>query len=137
MKRIVITTHGRLCEGLLDTLSMFTSDLERVSAISLTTAGMDDYEQRLRELLDSYADDELLVLVDILGGSPFQTVMRYKLEQNANIEIVHGVNFPMCLEATLGIDGCSISELATKCVNTGKTAIEHAIVNKNIDVDDE
>ncbi len=137
MKRIVIVTHGKLCEGLLDTLQMFVGDTHLVTAIGLDGRGSENFTERLATYFEDNSGAEFLVLADIFGGTPFQTAMKLKLEKNLQMEIGYGVNFPMCLEATLGLETLPLAELAAKCVETGKSAIDVANLNINISDDDE
>lgn len=132
MKKILITTHGKLCEGLLDALSMFTQNLDNVIAVGLTTDGTEHYEAEIMNAINSFGTVDILVLTDIFGGTPFQTVLKQKLEINQKLEIVYGVNFPMCLEAVLSCEACSLEELAQKCVQTGKDAIDQAVIKNNL-----
>lgn len=90
---ILITTHGRLCEGILDSLKMLYGKVENVEAVSLKE-GMDpkEYEAILREKIDSYQGDVIL-LVDFSGGTPFNTIM--KISRDRELYAVAGVNMPM------------------------------------------
>lgn len=119
--KVILTSHGELCQGMLNTLEMFTST-DSVYAISLGSGGIAEFEQKLAETLAE--DEEFLVLTDIEGGSPYQTVLRYKLEHNISLEIVSGINLPMAIEAVLGAKRNTVSELAQKVTTTAIESIK-------------
>lgn len=119
--KVILTSHGELCQGMLNTLEMFTST-DSVYAISLGSGGVVEFEKKLAETLS--ADEEYLVLTDIEGGSPYQTVLRYKLEHNISLEIVSGLNLPMAIEAVIGAELNTVSELAQKVTATAIESIK-------------
>ncbi len=120
--KIILTSHGELCQGMLNTLEMFTS-IDSVYAISLGSGGVVEFENKLDEILS--VDEEYLVLTDIEGGSPYQTVIRYRLEHNIQLEIVSGINLPMAIEAVLGCELHTLSELAQKVTATAISSIKY------------
>lgn len=132
--RIILTSHGEFCQGLLQTLSMFVST-EGVIAISLDESGVEEYEKKLNEALNT--EDEYLILTDIAGGSPYQTAVKYKLEHNKTIEILSGLNLPMAVEAVIGKELHTPSQLAEKCIATGTESIGKFELQTDINEDDE
>lgn len=132
--KVILTSHGELCQGMLNTLEMFTST-DSVYAISLGSGGVVEFEKKLAETLS--ADEEYLVLTDIEGGSPYQTVLRYKLEHNISLEIVSGINLPMAIEAVLGAELNTVSELAQKVTATAIESIKRLEMTQLENSDDE
>ena len=44
---ILLVSHGKLCEGVLDAFSMLVSGCKNISALSLTESGVGDFRVRL------------------------------------------------------------------------------------------
>ena len=79
MKQLILVSHGSFAEGLKTSLAMFAGDkIDQVTAVGLKDgANVDDlateFSKRLEENnIDS--ETELIVLADIIGGSPLTTV---------------------------------------------------------------
>ena len=76
MKYLILVSHGGLAEGLKTSLAMFAGDkLDQVIAVGLKEGkSVDDFAVDFRESISGLtADDSVLVLADIVGGSPLTT----------------------------------------------------------------
>jgi len=117
---ILVVSHGRLCEEIISSAEMLVGTLKDVHAICLMP-GMDpsqyrtDIEEHLKQ-----APAGSLVLVDIFGGTPFNTVV--SLSQQYEIGIVTGVNMTMLIEADNVRQTCSGPELAAEVRERGADA---------------
>lgn len=134
MIKIIIATHGELCNGLLNSLSMFAT-FDEVETISLDERGVEVFKENFKSLL--IRDDNYLVLTDIAGGTPFNTAFEYKLESQKKIEVLSGVNLPMAIEAVLGRELNDLQALSERCVATANASITHAKIKNGTDSDDE
>lgn len=125
MLDIIILTHGDLAKGFSHSCNMITG--QKLNYIGLYEDGIGKFEEKVYKLLDELLKikDGVLVLCDIRGGSPFNTALRYKLEKNAKIEVVIGVNLPMILSCLDEIEGdITLQELANIAVENGKLEVE-------------
>lgn len=132
--KIILTSHGDLCQGMLSTLKMFAS-VDEVCAVSLDDRGIESFSERFTQLVDT--SDECLIITDIEGGSPYQTALRLKLENDKKIEILSGMNLPMVIEAVLGVNYNTIEQLRDKALDSGKQGINTFVNKVNINEDDE
>jgi len=86
MKYLILVSHGKFSEGLKDALGMFVGDnMDSVRAIGLQS-GEDTkvLATRFKKLVSELTDDaELVVLGDIMGGSPLTTITNV-LNQEGN-----------------------------------------------------
>ena len=76
MKYLILVSHGGLAEGLKTSLAMFAGDkMNQVIAVGLKEGkSVDDFAVDFRESISELtADDSVLVLADIVGGSPLTT----------------------------------------------------------------
>lgn len=127
MKGIVIVTHGRLSEYLLESASMFVTNTAAVQPISFVPGqGVEDLITSLREALDQLgAVEGVLALVDLPGGSPARAAGTIFSEEKTRVplEVVSGVNLPMLVEVLMLRDSMELSELADYAVEAGNGGI--------------
>jgi mannose/fructose-specific phosphotransferase system component IIA len=94
---ILILTHGNLGDELIRSASMIFGNLDGVRALCLQEGDDPDlYKIRLEETLDEMPEDSL-VMVDLFGGTPSNSLMRVALERD--VLAVSGANMPMLIEA--------------------------------------
>ncbi|HTN52190.1 MAG TPA: PTS sugar transporter subunit IIA [Anaeromyxobacter sp.] len=116
MVGLVVATHGRLAEELLQTAQGIVGPLERCQAVSIGSGmSMDDARARLAEAVRAVDGGEgVLVLTDMFGGTPANLALTFLDEK---LEVVTGVNLPMVLKlATARAEHptlASIAELVT------------------------
>lgn len=124
MKGIILASHGRLAEGMLDTLQIFSDGAKQVKALCLM-AGDDvaEFVNRLKEAIDSVdTGDGVVVFCDLLFGSPCNCSARLLNDpQYADkITVVTGMNLPMIMEyESARASGMEIEEV----IETGKSGI--------------
>ena len=124
MVGVLILTHGGLAPELLEAARVISGNLEAFEALSL--AWSDGYEQAHRKVGDvlRHLDQGqgILVLTDILGGTPFNVAMAFR--EPGRIEVVSGVNLPMVvrLGCLLG-DPMALSELTGWIREKGRSSI--------------
>lgn len=135
---ILIATHGGLCDGLLDAFHMFAADVSQVNAIGLTDTGIDDFRKRLTAgVEESLAKGDVLILTDLLGGSPYNESYALFLRNPEHIRLVAGVNFPMLMEAgVLAMSSDDLEGVAAAAVAAGAAGIVAAAVPEDEADDD-
>ncbi|RLE57825.1 MAG: PTS mannose transporter subunit IIAB [Thermoprotei archaeon] len=127
MTGVVIVSHGRFVDGILDSVRMLLGSdvLNKVTSVVLTE--MDSVEglvQRVKEAIEKVRDENgVLVLVDLFGGTPSRAAAMIVIE-NPNVEVVAGLNLPMLLQVLLNLDKPA-NELAKLAVEAGREGIIH------------
>lgn len=97
---ILLVSHGKLCEGVLDAYSMLVSGFENISALSLTESGVGDFRASLEsKVAELTAGGDLLILADLKGGTPYNESYVCFLRNPEHIRLAAGLNLPMVLEA--------------------------------------
>jgi len=93
MVGMLIVTHGRLGEGLLDAMQMIAGPQEKVDFVSLKEGdSIDELKERILSAVKMLDDGSgVLVFVDMFGASP-SNAAAYLL--NENVEVITGVNCP-------------------------------------------
>lgn len=123
--KIVLTTHGDLAEGLLDSYRMIAGNTDNIIPINLTDDGIGVFSKKLRTTLDNLIDKEkVLILCDLKGGTPYNESLKYQLENEGTVEIVTGVNLPMLMETALSIEHSDLKTLKELAMNSGISAIQ-------------
>lgn len=102
--KVMVVTHGTLAYALRDTMEMFFGE----SAQEIATFGLrpDDSPADLRAAVHdaleiNYSDDGVLVFVDMISGTPFNTVamtLEDFVVDHPHVECVAGVNLPILIE---------------------------------------
>ena len=95
---MVLVTHGRLAEELIAALEHVVGPQPNI--ISICIGPDDDMEQRRQEILESASKadegDGVVLLTDMFGGTPSNLAI--SVMDNANVEIIAGVNLPMLIK---------------------------------------
>jgi PTS system mannose-specific IIA component len=124
MIHIIVVSHGRLAEELVNSAAMIVGEIKDVESLCLfPDDSADSFRQKLDKLVNGLKDQEVLFLVDLHSGTPGNLAAGYL--QNTNIECVTGVNLPMLLEAVFLRERVSASELAKKLVDIGAGSIKN------------
>ena len=123
MVGIVLASHGKMCEGMLDSASLFFGDnIEQLVACPLfPDEGPDDYDLKLQKAIqDVDTGDGVIVMVDLFGGTPSNRSI-YVISDK--VKVITGMNFTMLLEllgARMGFDEVDVHAL----METGKEGIK-------------
>jgi Phosphotransferase system, mannose/fructose/N-acetylgalactosamine-specific component IIB len=98
---IILASHGKFADGILQSGSMIFGDQDNVeSVILLPNEGPDDIRLKMENAIGRMDNkDEILFLVDMWGGTPFNQANKLVTENGGKWAIVTGLNLPMLIEA--------------------------------------
>ena len=119
---IVVVTHGRLAEELVNAARAIVGDIPRIGAASI---GWADDPSVAKEAIERALDEAgggqagTLILTDMFGGTPTNVSLPFL---SPKVEIVTGVNLPMIIKLTSLREG-DLLEVARAVRNQGKDAI--------------
>ena len=100
MVGIIIASHGEFAAGIKQSGTMIFGEQEKVeSVVFLPSEGPDDLQRKLQEAIAKVDSEEILFLVDLWGGSPFNQANKLFEEAPEKRAIVAGLNLPMLIEA--------------------------------------
>ncbi len=117
---IIVISHGALATSLLETLKLVMGAAERVEAFGLSPEeSVESLEARVEESVGRLdpSGAGTLVLVDMLGGTPFNVAMR--LAARRNLRVVTGVSLPMIFKALTVREGDDNLDEATAEIQRG------------------
>lgn len=141
MNYLVLVSHGGLAEGLRTSLAMFAGDkIDQVLAFGLKEGeSTDDFGLRLEQELEILQkSDSVVVLADIVGGSPLTTLAsalatRGKLEGTT---IMGGMNLTMALTTVVMKDMLSGKALVQTVLAESAEALQEFEIARVADDDD-
>ncbi|MFI3172436.1 MAG: PTS sugar transporter subunit IIA [Eubacteriales bacterium] len=118
---ILVATHGTFAEGLINAVELIAGKQEKVMGIGLNHGdSIEGYEEKMVSAIQALDDgDGVLVLVDILGGSPSNCAIKCMRLEN-NIKALTAANMPMLVEATMIREVMTLEELSDICMATGQ-----------------
>lgn len=107
---ILVVSHGKFAEGLLDSCQMLLGKFIGVKSIEFSkTMGVDELTEIIQEYLNEQ-DKEVLAFTDLKGGTPFN-VVSVLTKDNDGVKVVYGMNLPSVIEAISLKDTISLSEV--------------------------
>lgn len=99
MIRFVFASHGRMAEGLRDTIAFLTSTEEGLYSISAYTTPDYDIQKEVDALFTSFdKDDTVIIMTDIMQGSVNQKFYPYLGEK---VHLISGINVPAAMTLVL------------------------------------
>lgn len=128
MVGIILASHGGFAEGIFQSAEMIFGKQENlVPCILKPDEGPDDIKAKMKKAIAGFDNqDEVLFLIDLWGGTPFNQANNLAKEHNGDDwAIVTGMNLPMVIEA-LGQRMASdkVREIATAIVKPGRDGIK-------------
>lgn len=127
MVNLIIASHGDFAKGILMSGSMIFGEQENVEVVTfLPNEGPDDLDKHFQEALAKFNnDDQVLFLVDLWGGSPFNRASLIQKQNPEKMAIVAGLNLPMLIEAYAGrLSQDTATGLATYLVSVAKDGVK-------------
>ncbi|MBX4260653.1 mannose/fructose/sorbose PTS transporter subunit IIA [Clostridium estertheticum] len=127
MVGIILASHGEFAKGILQSGAMIFGEQENVQAVTLMPSeGPDDLKAKMKDAIASFDNqDQVLILVDLWGGTPFNQANSLFEEHKDKWAIVAGMNLPMVIEAYSSRSSMeSAQEIATFILNSAKEGIK-------------
>lgn len=126
MVGIIIATHGKFAEGIHHSGSMIFGDQEQVAIANIMPEeGPEDIRQKMEEAIAAFDTEEILFLVDLWGGTPFNQASQLVEEKSDTRALVAGLNLPMLIEvyaSRMSMD--TAQEIATHVIEAGHDGVK-------------
>ena len=136
-----MVSHGEFAPGLHSAVKMMTGDREDVLSTSLKDGmSADEFASNFEALVkDIKADDQVILLADILSGSPFTNALNV-LDQKGmlpNTLVIAGMNMPLAITAVLMKDNFEdLDVLKETLLSEGRSGLTDFVVNQEEDEED-
>ena len=117
---IVVVTHGRLAEELLNAARTIVGEIPGIVAVSMGWSDdVGSARDQVERAIGEAGGEDTLLLTDMFGGTPTNLSLPFL---SPRVEIVTGVNLPMLIKLTSLRDG-KLAEVARLIRDQGKDAI--------------
>lgn len=130
---MLLVSHGRMAEGMLDSLELIMGKPDYMDSVSLVAG--EDFEllkqqvmQEIRRLNDG---DGVLVFVDLFGASPYNAAQYVSMQlqkEGIPVRIVTGMNLAMVLESAALRTSLGLDALVETAKASGKDGIQEPIL---------
>jgi len=134
MKGIVVASHGKMAEGILDSSKLFFGEQEQFIALCINSGESSDefYELIKSGIRKVDSGDGVIFICDILFGTPCNCAVRLMDEFKDNLDIIAGVNLPMILHILANREPgkCNIEEICQQGIEgikNIKTILENEV----------
>lgn len=141
MKYLLLISHGEFSIGLKTSLAMFAGDkMDQVIAVGLKDGTTVDYfEKEFRESVSCLtAEDSVVVLADIVGGSPLTTACKV-LDELGKLEdaiILSGMNLPMAITSAVMKDMLDGENFVNAVLSEAQSALQEFKITLGNEDDD-
>ncbi|WP_196591446.1 PTS sugar transporter subunit IIA [Pectinatus frisingensis] len=122
---LLLVSHGNLCEYMLKSTAMIVGNIEQACAVPLNPGETpQNYENRVRKAIaDLDTGEGIIALVDVLGGTPYNTVG--SLSRECKLQIITGMNMPMTVYFTMERNnGHLVEKLMNSACEAAKSGIK-------------
>lgn len=141
MRYLLLVSHGTFAPGLHSVLKMLVGDRDDVLSTSLEDGmGADVYVENLKSTLAGVqAGDEVVVLADIIGGSPLTNALNVLGEKGllGSTIAYTGMNLPMAMAAAMELQTSDLASLKSVLGDEGKAGIMEFVIEAPADDDED
>lgn len=124
MINIVIVSHADLGDALIRAAEMIVGSTDGLYSVPLLPdESPESFGEKLEAALLEIEGQEILILIDLFGGTPYNVSARQVLREN--VECVTGANLPMLLELVTSRDDATLSELAEDIAQAGQESVKN------------
>ena len=126
MLAIIVTGHGEFARGILQSAEMIFGKAQKVVAVTLAgNESVEDLVNRYQAAIQQLQPvSELLFLVDLWGGSPFNAARQLVMQHPENYGLVAGLNLPMLIEA-LAIQDQPLAQAIPRLEQAAQGSVRH------------
>ncbi|MDO4431446.1 MAG: mannose/fructose/sorbose PTS transporter subunit IIA [Lonepinella koalarum] len=124
MTHLIVATHGKFSEEIVNSATMVFGEDENTHVVTfLPGEGGDDLVAKYTAIIEKLpANEAVLFLVDLFGGSPYNAAARVAINRE-NTDIVTGISLPMLLEVLDAKETSSLEALVETAKEVGVQAV--------------
>jgi len=126
MLAFIVVSHGSFAQGVVDSSYMIFGQQDKVQTVTFQLdEEPEDLTAKLATAVSRFDEnDQVLFLVDLWGGTPFNAASRIVAEHTERMGLITGLNLPMLIEAYTVRDK-PLNEVIAHLEETGKIGIKH------------
>lgn len=137
MVGIIVTGHGNFATGVLSAAKLIAGTPEKLIGIDFTENDtVETLEAKIKKGIEELDTEEILVLADLAGGSPFKVSATIGVSSDKNIKVLSGTNLGMIIETALLRDGKNLEEVVAFAKESGVTSIQEFEMKVKKEIED-
>ena len=138
MKYVILVSHGKFAEGLANALSMLVGKREDIIAVGLEDGkSVDEFAELFTKTVDKITtDDEVVLLGDLIGGSPLANAINVLSGKGVKMIIIGGMNLPVAMTSVMMKDTFALEDLAQQVLQEAHGALREFKIEASDDDDD-
>ena len=123
---IQVITHGKMAEGLIDSVDMIIGQTESLVSNELKRGqAIEEFRGEVLESTNEVMSDEgVLIFVDMFGASPYNTsLINSRDVVSTNYKVIAGVNLPLLIEAISNRSSMDLEQLYKHIIESAQHSI--------------
>ena len=134
MNKVILASHGKLAEGMYDSVKMIIGNVDHLSFYGLKE-GQDNNEiaQSIESFILERREDTYIIVCDLLGGSVSNAVSRLSVLDN--VYVINGMNMGLVISLLLE-NGKLDEERINELIDESKTGINLVSLSLNSSEDE-
>lgn len=120
--KMILASHGKLAEGMKDTLEMIVGKNENIYAFAAYSDGSETkFLEDIQALINGNQDEQIVIATDVLGGSVNNEMIQL-LNRYPQVYLISGMNLPVII--TLATAVCPLTtEMIEEAISMGKEGV--------------
>lgn len=110
---LIVATHGNFASGIISSVNLIAGEQNDLIGVNFVEGqSSEELKQNLEKAISDISCDEILILTDLMGGTPFNissTIITST--DNKKIKVVSGMNLPMLMEAVFSREQSGLENL--------------------------
>lgn len=95
---LILAAHGQLASAVKQSAEMVFGQMEKMTTVEFVPGeNAEDLKRKYQEAIENAGNDEILFLVDLFGGSPYNAAFETAL-QKENMDVITGLSLPMLID---------------------------------------
>ena len=97
--KLIVSAHGMLAKEVVNSAGMVFGAIDDLDIVTFVPGeNAETLKARYKELIDGYKEDEeILFLVDLFGGSPYNSAFETVIGQD-RMDVITGLSLPMLID---------------------------------------
>ena len=120
--KMILASHGKLAEGMKDTLEMIVGKNENIYAFAAYSDGSETkFLEDIQALINENQDEQIVIATDVLGGSVNNEMIQL-LNRYPQVYLISVMNLPVII--TLATAVCPLTtEMIEEAISMGKEGV--------------
>ena len=125
MTGLVVTGHGQYAQGVMSAIELVAGVPEQVQVVNFVKGeGIEELKSHRVQAIRDLESDDVLLMTDILGGSPFNVAVQLLAEPvGKNLKVVAGANMASVVQAVFMRENVPFEQLPGQVIQAGREGI--------------